>query len=432
MTALLQFASRNQQYDARHLKVFIHGYMSATDEYDQAKLIKYIPDLSDSEDALFAFWDSGSMSQMWGDILQSAAKNISLSKIGVARGLVAAAISGAGHFNGKKDQAREVGQVFFAELKQFTGKYPNLQSISLYGHSLGGRVLVEALLAAPGETGFTIRNLSLMGAAREVTKEEVQHILPLVQQRIFNFYSASDKVLLAKPSLEKCAGRHPLHEPNGKQQGKVFNANLDIGHTDYWGILRTLFNYTRNEGARTVRPAGMQHPHVVDDLLLFPVLYCAESENLQLLSRILATKRSCSIPDDCIDAELIAHEIQLMGGNSIANKTRGNKGVSYAEVVEDVAKKLDVKTKIGQHTTIEKEELIYKKVLHALKSHAAVTGAEQGDAALLRQYFGSEQCATSINALNKILGDLTFDPAGPAFSVTIPLVAVVHFLRNSD
>ena len=126
MTALLQFASKNQQYDARHLKVFIHGYMSATDEYDQAKLIKYIPDLSDSEDALFAFWDSGSRSQMWGDILQSAAKNISLSKIGVARGLVAAAISGVGHFNGKKDQAREVGQpVLFMSSKKYDPAPPS-------------------------------------------------------------------------------------------------------------------------------------------------------------------------------------------------------------------------------------------------------------------------------------------------------------------
>jgi len=430
MSQFFQFTSKKQNYDARHIKVFVHGYLSATDVYDRSRLLKYIPDLPDDEDALFAFWDSGSMKDMWNDVLKSVAGNFSFSKLGAARGVFAAITGGVDHFNGKKDHTRELGTAFFAELKQFVGKYSNLQSVSLYGHSLGARVLVEALLHKKSDTGLNIRNLTLMGGARELKQQELDYILPQVQQRMYNFYSTSDKVLLAKPSLEKCVGRHPIPEQEGELSHKVFNAELGIGHTDYWGVLRTVFNYVRNEGEHSIRPADMQYPHVVEDVLLFPVLYCAESADLQLISRVLATKFSCSIPADCISAEHVAHEAQLMAGNSIANKARGNQGVTYAEMVEDVAGKLKIGTQIGQHTTIEKEVLIYREIMHALKCHAAVTETSQDDSILLHHYFSDKHCANSIETLSKILGDLTFEPAGPAFSVTIPLVGLVHYLRT--
>lgn len=346
MSEYFQFTSKKQNYDASHIKVFVHGYLSATDVYDRSRLLKYIPELPDDEDALFAFWDSGSIKDMWIDVLKSVAKNFSFSKQGFVRGVFDGFKGGADHFNGKKDYTREIGQAFFAELKQSAGKYSNLQSVSLYGHSLGARVLIEALLHNQDDTGLKIGNLALMGGARELKMQELEHILPQVQGRIYNFYSTSDKVLLVKPSFEKCVGRHPVAEQESELSHKVFNANLGIGHTDYWGVMRTMFNYVRNEGERSIRSADMQYPHVVEDELLFPVLSCAESEDLKLLSRVLATKFSCSIPADCVVAEHVAHEIQLMAGNSIANKARGNQGVTYAEMVEDVAEKLKIETVI--------------------------------------------------------------------------------------
>lgn len=430
MSEFFRFISKKQNYDARHIKIFVHGYLSGTDVYDRSRLLKYIPDLPDDEDALFAFWDSGSMKDMWIDILKSVAGgSFSFGKLNVASSVFSAFKGGVDHFNGKKDYTGEIGRAFFAELKQFAGKYSNLQSVSLYGHSLGARVLIEALLHNQGDTGLKISNLALMGGARELQQQELEHILPQVQGRIYNFYSTSDKVLLAKPSLEKCVGRHPIAEQEGELSHKVFNANLGIGHTDYWGVMRTLFNYVRNEGEHSVRPADMHYPHVVEDVLLFPVLYCAEPEDLQLISRVLATKYSCSIAADCISAEHVAHEVQLMAGNSIANKARGNQGVTYSDMVEDVAGKLKIGTQIGLHTTIEKERLIYLEVIHALKCHAAVTETSQDDSTLLHHYFSDKHCASSIETLSKVLGDLTFEPTGPAFSVTIPLVSLVHYLR---
>lgn len=435
MSNHIQFVSKSQHYDAEHIKVFVHGYMAAADAQDKARLLDYIPALPSNEDSLFAFWDSGTMKDIWVGMLQSAARQISLSKIGIARGLIAGVSGGLNHFNSKKDHTRIIGAAFFNELASFLTKYPSVKSISLYGHSLGGRLLVEALLARQDTAGPSIRNLTLLGTAREIQPDEVKEITTHVRGRIYNFYSPADKVLVAKPSLEKCAGRYPIALPEGELQEQVFNAKLDIGHTDYWPILRTILNYVRNEGDRDLRPLNMQHPHVADDLLLFPVLYCATDADLQLCSRILASKRSCTIKEDCKVAELIAHEIQLMGGNTIANKTRGNKGVSYAEIVEDVADKLKIPSSIGQHTTLEKEALVYQKVLSALQAYAAVTGntaCPDSFDSPLEHYFSSDHCENCITALNKVLGDLTFDPAGPAFSVTIPLVAVMHYIRGKD
>ncbi|HZJ93501.1 MAG TPA: hypothetical protein VFD09_10525 [Thiopseudomonas sp.] len=72
MSEFFRFTNKKQNYDARHIKVFVHGYLSATDVYD----LKYIPDLPDDEGALFAFLDSGSVKDMWVDILKSTVRSI--------------------------------------------------------------------------------------------------------------------------------------------------------------------------------------------------------------------------------------------------------------------------------------------------------------------------------------------------------------------
>lgn len=432
MSQSFQFVSKKQNYDAKHIKVFVHGYLSATDKCNKIELFEYIPDLPCDEDVLFAFWDSGSMKDMWIEVLQTAAGTFSFSQVGIVRSMAAAFAGGVNHFNDKKDSTRELGKAFFAELKQFTCKYPALQSISLYGHSLGGRLLIEALLANKANTSLKICNLTFMGGARELKPEELADILPQVKNRIYNFYSTSDMVLVAMPSFEKCVGRHPIPEPLSPFEDKVFNANLGIGHTDYWDILLTVFNYVRNEGERSISSVNMQYPYALEDPLLFPLLYWVEPADLQLISRVLATKFSCSIPADCVVAEQVIHEIQLMGGNSIANKTRGNRGVNYAEIVEDVAEKLKIGTKIGQSTTVDKEVLIYEKIIRVLRMwlHLDAIETPQDDSELLHHCFSVEHCAKSVEAINEMLGDITFDPAGPAFSVTIPLVGLIHYLRT--
>ncbi len=75
------------------------------------------------------------------------------------------------------------------------------------------------------------------------------------------------------------------------------------------------------------------------DSELFDILAQATKDELILLSKIISEKWSSNIDEFCTDPYKITKEIQLMGGNSIANKYRGH-GVTYRELAYDAAKKV--------------------------------------------------------------------------------------------
>ena len=58
----------------------------------------------------------------------------------------------------------------------------------------------------------------------------------------------------------------------------------------------------------------------------------------------------------------LCHELQLFGGNSIANALRGGKGVPYSEILRDVADEMDVKRTSGD-SVVEIERKLLAKVL---------------------------------------------------------------------
>lgn len=142
MPQAFQFTSSGNNYRARHLNLFVHGYLSASDERDRSRLLRCVPPLPDDEDA---FWDSGSMREVWIKVLQGAAGSFGLSKLGLARGVAVAAFGGYRHYSSKKSQTRNLALALLPELQAYARQhYPDLQSISLYGHSLGARLLIEA------------------------------------------------------------------------------------------------------------------------------------------------------------------------------------------------------------------------------------------------------------------------------------------------
>lgn len=75
------------------------------------------------------------------------------------------------------------------------------------------------------------------------------------------------------------------------------------------------------------------------DIELFNILDKATEDELIIISKIISEKWSSNIDGICTDPHKIAQEIQLMGGNSIANKYRGH-GVLYQELAYDAAKKI--------------------------------------------------------------------------------------------
>lgn len=102
---------------------------------------------------------------------------------------------------------------------------------------------------------------------------------------------------------------------------------------------------------------------------LTPILRSATDEELMPLVDYLLKKASNSIDIDPIYqahpnkphlyADLIADEIRAMGGNSIVNFFRGE-GVSYHEVVCDVAKKLKIRYDKTQSVEEIEEYILYK------------------------------------------------------------------------
>lgn len=81
---------------------------------------------------------------------------------------------------------------------------------------------------------------------------------------------------------------------------------------------------------------------VINDDDLYQVLANAKETELEIIAKVISKKWSSSIGENCHSSLKIASEIQLMGGNSIANKLRGH-GVCYREIVIDVARIIKVK-----------------------------------------------------------------------------------------
>lgn len=240
MPGILSFSSKSANPQARHLKVIVHGYLSAVDERDRSRLLELLPQPAPHEDILLACWDSGNLKEMLTRSLKGAAIGFAgFNKLALARSALFAVKGGVEHFQAKKELAARVGEVLLDELQQALAGYPHAEQLSLYGHSLGGRVVIEALLGLAGPPTLPLHDLVLMGAARTLTAEELEQILPRLQGRLFNCYSRTDKVLLAKPGFGKWAGRHPL--PDQLFPERVHNIKLDIGHSDYWSLLDGIF-----------------------------------------------------------------------------------------------------------------------------------------------------------------------------------------------
>lgn len=247
MSSSFRFTSIRNNPQAGHVHLFVHGYLSASDERDRNRLLRCVPRLPDNEDAVFAFWDSGSLREVWLNVLQGAASGFGLGKIGLARGAAVAALGGYRHYSQKKNHARTVALALLPELHEYLGQHhPQLHSISLYGHSLGARLLIEALLAGPVAGGPPVRDLVFMGGARSLGNRELELLLPQVERRICNFYSRSDRVLMVRPSTGKYIGRHPLVVPDGQDPERIFNLDLDVGHSDYWHVLYSILQQVRS------------------------------------------------------------------------------------------------------------------------------------------------------------------------------------------
>ena len=101
---------------------------------------------------------------------------------------------------------------------------------------------------------------------------------------------------------------------------------------------------------QTLKPAVASMP--IKDRCLEFLKYCTSEELEPLEAALLEGQITCDLcsypayrayPNDRTKyVGEMCHELQLFGGNTIANMFRGGKGVSYSELLCDVADKLDV------------------------------------------------------------------------------------------
>jgi uncharacterized protein YaaW (UPF0174 family) len=107
---------------------------------------------------------------------------------------------------------------------------------------------------------------------------------------------------------------------------------------------------------------------VTEDKELYPILKQAKDEELEILAKIISEKISSEINENCRSPFDIASEIQLMGGNSVANLYRGH-GVRYREIALDVVKRIKVKDVDEYEPIAQIEWKILQKLLDDLEKN---------------------------------------------------------------
>lgn len=451
------------------LNVYIHGYSAVSNAADKERLKSCIPARTQDCTSVFAFWPAEHIIHgRWSELALSAISPSPITSIlGVTR-------NGVSHFKKVQEKVTTISHSFLSGILEFATEHDlNPSEVNLIGHSLGARLIIESILKEPSKARtLNIRNLVFLGGARHLNKDECHKLLSATSGAVTNIHSSSDLVLRIKPDLEKCIGRHPIEFDADflpEASTRVRNHAFDwLGHMDYWENIGEIINYINLDGAsqaRLARSAPAKNTDSLDkaeqfatqDKLLFQVIAHATAEERLLLSRLIAQKRSASIsPKETCPLE-IAKEIQLMGGDSIANKTRGH-GVRYSEVVRDAADRLRLKS-TEKYGTVHLERLIAEKAIEtAMKETGTDEQKNLGEVikSILEKpesfgalswnfstaslgavagFLGTRLAASSIPVagtaigVSSIIGAGISALSGPAFSVTIPSIVVIHALR---
>lgn len=149
---------------------------------------------------------------------------------------------------------------------------------------------------------------------------------------------------------------------------------------------------------------------------LYDVLKKANNDELAMLAETLCTKVSCDIDEKCRDVAAIVNELQLMGGNSFANVSRGH-GVCYDEIVTDVADQVKVKLD-GCRTIGEKEWLIIEKIVEKAE--------EKMDSSEKKEFYDEIRKQTGDQTFNSVLDLL----GNQAFYNSFRLIIVSTIVRQ--
>ncbi|WP_455925227.1 DUF726 domain-containing protein [Pseudomonas putida] len=322
--------------------VFIHGYSAGHDLRDRRMLSRHIPSTLQGGVNLFGFWPSGHILKMDWETVQAFISHSKGTPYGLG-GLVGVARDRVMHFSRSRQRAEHMGQVLPGELQQYLAEHhPQVTTVNLVGHSLGGRVLVSALKTLKGQPdGFRLKigDVLLMAAAVQVSALEGWSLRETLDGRLLNAWSKADKTLRLLVD-ETCLGRNQVSSfDNVEMSG--------FDHTDYWPNLHQVLKDTGFAGFQGQHyPVPLDHEQgappdpVRADYLLHDLLELSPPAMLEQATKHLKTSSWVTL-DAGEPLYGFTREFQLLAGHCLVNLARG-KGLPYVEALEMLADHFDL------------------------------------------------------------------------------------------
>jgi energy-coupling factor transporter ATP-binding protein EcfA2 len=247
--------------------IFVHGYSAGHSDEDKQALLNSIPEGLGHCINIFAFWPSNhylrfDKSSLWAigrGGLGLALGGASSAYLGLASSL---ANDRRANFTAARSRAESMGAVLLEQLSEYLlSHHPEVKTINLIGHSLGGRLVVSTLRNFTSRHQLAIKDVLLMAAAVEVSAIEARQMRGLLQGRLINAYSKADRTLLLNLD-ETCLGRNQVEHLDNFEM-------LDFGHTDYWERLQDVLTATRFAPPVLDMPAQLENaaePAPIDPL----------------------------------------------------------------------------------------------------------------------------------------------------------------------
>ncbi len=238
-------SARSAGATATEANIFIHGYSAGHSDEDKQFLLDRIPEQLKHYTNIFAFWPSNHIfrfdkSSAWK--LATAGLSAGAAFTGAPMGSLSLVGSLAkdrmGNFTQARARAESMGAVLLDQLQAYLlNNHPQIKTINLIGHSLGGRLVISSLKHFSNRQQLAINDVLLMAAAVEVTALEAREMRGLLQGRLINAYSKADKTLLLNVG-ETCLGRNEVEHFESIEMD-------DFGHTDYWERLPEVLTKSR-------------------------------------------------------------------------------------------------------------------------------------------------------------------------------------------
>ncbi|WP_223537622.1 DUF726 domain-containing protein [Pseudomonas sp. GL-B-16] len=261
MPQLFRFqTSPSANSNTTEANIFVHGYSAGHSDQDKKLLLEKIPDQLSNYTNIFAFWPSNhylhfDKSSLWalGTAGLSSGTGSTAGSFGYWGLAGSFAKDRMKNFTEARSRAERMGLVLLEQLKEYLRcNHPQVETINLIGHSLGGRVVISSLRSFTNRQQLAINDVLLMAAAVEVTAVEARQMRGLLQGRLINAYSKTDRTLLLNWG-ETCLGRNEVEHFESIEMN-------DFGHTDYWERLPEVLAETRFKACTPSSPEPAQAP----------------------------------------------------------------------------------------------------------------------------------------------------------------------------